>query len=258
MDRHIRTVDDVLKLLDASFAPAADRWTAGAASWWDGFYADRSKPVPFFVAKPDENLVSYLERGLITPGRALDLGCGPGRNALHLATAGFEVDAVDLSPAAVAWAVERAQKEGAEVRFLCGDAFALADTELRGPYDLIYDSGCFHHLPPHRRISYLALLERALAPGGHLVLTCFAAGAMGSELDDIDFYREEGLKGGLAYTPESLRRIFCDLEEIELRRMHDEAPDSPHFGEPFLWTALFRRTAGRRPERHSSPVPPQA
>jgi hypothetical protein len=81
---------------------------------------------------------------------------------------------------------------------------------------------------------------------------------MGSELDDIDFYREEGLKGGLAYTPESLRRIFCDLDEIELRRMRDEAPDSPHFGEPFLWTALFRRTAGRRPERHSSPVPPQA
>jgi SAM-dependent methyltransferase len=240
------------------FAPAADRWTAGAASWWDGFYADRSRPVPFFVAKPDENLVSYLERGLITPGRALDLGCGPGRNALHLATAGFEVDAVDLSPAAVAWAEERAQKEGAEVRFLCGDAFALADTELRGPYDLIHDSGCFHHLPPHRRISYLALLERALAPGGHLALTCFAAGAMGSELDDIDFYREEGLKGGLAYTPESLRRIFCDLEQIELRRMHDEAPDSPHFGEPFLWTALFRRTAGRQPERHPSPVPPRA
>ncbi|POX44805.1 class I SAM-dependent methyltransferase [Streptomyces sp. Ru72] len=244
MDRDIRTVDDVLELLDALFAPAADRWTASAASWWDGFYADRSKPVPFFVAKPDENLVSYLERGLITPGRALDLGCGPGRNALHLAAAGFEVDAVDLSPAAVAWAEERAQQEGAEVRFLCGDAFALADTELRGPYDLIYDSGCFHHLPPHRRISYLALLERVLAPGGHLVLTCFAAGAMGSELDDIDFYREEGLKGGLAYTPESLRLIFCDLEEIELRRMHDEAPDSPHFGEPFLWTALFRRTAG--------------
>lgn len=29
----------------------------------------------------DENLVSYLDRGLITGGRALDLGCGPGRNA---------------------------------------------------------------------------------------------------------------------------------------------------------------------------------
>ncbi|MCM2430500.1 class I SAM-dependent methyltransferase [Streptomyces sp. RKAG337] len=248
MDRNIRTVDDVLRLLDGLFAPGADRWTAGAADWWDGFYADRSRPVPFFVARPDESLASYLDRGLIAPGRALDLGCGPGRNALHLASLGFEVDAVDLSPAAITWAEDRAREAGADIRFHCADAFALTDTELNGPYDLIHDSGCFHHLPPHRRISYLALLDRALAPGGHLALTCFAAGAagMGSELPDTDFYRESGLQGGLAYTPESLRWIFSDLTEIELRRMHDEPPESPYFGEPFLWTALFRRDAEAR------------
>ncbi|MGW0548134.1 class I SAM-dependent methyltransferase [Streptomyces altiplanensis] len=245
MDRDIRTVDDVLRLLDGLFAPEADRWTSGGASWWDSFYADRSKPVPFFVAKPDESLVSYVDRGLITAGRALDLGCGPGRNALHLASLGFEVDAVDLSPAAVAWAEDRAREAGADVRFHCGDAFAPTGTGLGGPYDLIHDSGCFHHLPPHRRVSYLALLDRALAPGGHFALTCFAAGAMGSELPDADFYRRPGLHGGLAYTPESLRRIFSGLTEVELRRMRDEPPESPSFGEPFLWTALFRRDAGR-------------
>lgn len=243
MDRNIRTVDDVLRLLDGLFAPEADRWTAGAASWWDGFYSDRSRQVPFFVAKPDENLVSYLDRGLITGGRALDLGCGPGRNALHLASLGFEVDAVDLSPTAIAWAEERARDAGAEVRFHSGDAFALAGDELSGPYDLIYDSGCFHHLPPHRRISYLALLDRALVPGGLFALTCFAAGdtGSGSALPDAEFYRRSGLHGGLAYTPESLRWIFRDLSEVELRRMRDEPPESPCFGEPFLWTALFRR-----------------
>jgi len=279
MERNLRSVEDVLELLDGLFAPEADRWTAGGASWWDGFYADRSRQVPFFVAKPDENLVSYLDRGLLRPGRALDLGCGPGRNALHLAARGFTVDAVDLSPVAIAWAEERAREAGAEVRFHRGDAFALtgsgaragtgpgsgpgseagtgagkepgsvAAAALGGPYDLVYDSGCFHHLPPHRRISYLALLDRVLAPGGHLALSCFAAGAMGSELPDADFYRTDGgrtpqLHGGLAYTPESLRRIFADLVEVELRRMRDEPPGSPRFGEPFLWTALFR---GRLP-----------
>jgi SAM-dependent methyltransferase len=241
MDRNIRSVEDVLTLLDGLFAPEADRWTSGAASWWDSFYADRSRPVPFFVAKPDENLVSYLDRGLIPPGRALDLGCGPGRNALHLASQGFEVDAVDLSPEAVAWARERARESGATVRFHCGDAFALAGTELAGPYDLIYDSGCFHHLPPHRRISYLTLLDRLLVPGGLFALTCFASGAMGSELPDAEFYRQSALHGGLAYTPESLRWIFSDLTEIELRRMYDEPGESPSFGEAFLWAALFRR-----------------
>jgi SAM-dependent methyltransferase len=110
VDRCVRTVDDLLRLMDGLFAPEADRWTAGAASWWDGFYADRSRPVPFFVAKPDENLVSYRDRGLVRPGRALDLGCGAGRNAVYLASVGFEVDAVDLSPAAVAWGEDRARE----------------------------------------------------------------------------------------------------------------------------------------------------
>jgi SAM-dependent methyltransferase len=241
MDRTVRTVEDVLQLLDGLFAPQADRWSADAGSWWDGFYADRSKPVPFFVPKPDENLVSYLDRGLITPGRALDLGCGPGRNALQLASLGFEVDAVDLSPAAIAWARERAHERAADIRFVCGDAFSLPDTGLSGPYDLIYDSGCFHHLPPHRRVSYLALLERHLAPGGRFGIVCFADGAVGSDLPDAEFYRRGRLEGGLAYSARSLRRIFGDLTEIELRRMRDEPPDSSCFGEPFLWAGLFGR-----------------
>lgn len=227
--------------MDGLFAPEADRWTSGGGSdWWDGFYADRDKGVPFFVAKPDESLARWIDAGLLAPGRALDLGCGPGRNALHLAARGFEVDAVDLSPTAIAWAGERARDAGADVRFHCGDAFALAGGELAGPYDLIYDSGCFHHLPPHRRISYLDLLGRLLAPGGHLGLACFASGAMGSELPDADLYREARLQGGLAYTPESLRWIFSDLTEVDLRRMRAEPEDSPCFGESFLWTALFR------------------
>ncbi|MFF3210917.1 class I SAM-dependent methyltransferase [Streptomyces sp. NPDC002886] len=242
MDRSIRSVDDVLALMDGLFAPEADRWTAGGSAWWDGFYADRERPVPFFAAKPDENLVSGLDRGLIPAGgRALDLGCGPGRNALHLAARGFEVDAVDLSPTALAWAGERALAAGARVRFHHGDAFGAAGAGLVGPYDLIYDSGCFHHLPPHRRISYLALLDRLLAPGGRFALTCFASGAMGSELPDAEFYGRARLEGGLAYTPEALRRIFGDLTEVELRRMHDEPASSVSFGEDFLWTALFRR-----------------
>lgn len=203
---------------------------------WKDFYGDRDKPVPFFAAKPDENLVSYLERGLVPPGRALDLGCGPGRNALHLAKAGFSVDAVDLSPAAIEWARDRAGD--ADVRFLCGDAFTL---EL-GEYDFVYDSGCFHHLPPHRRVSYLSLLDRCLKTGGYLGLACFAAGAMGSEVPDAELYRQGRLEGGLGYTEDSLRWIFEDLTEVELRRMTSEPADSPRYGVPFLWTALFQRT----------------
>jgi SAM-dependent methyltransferase len=235
MDRTVSTAEDVFALLDGLFASRDAGWATGdGATFWDRFYANRSRPVPFFVAKPDESLTAYLDRGLITHGRALDLGCGPGRNGLFLASQGFEVDAVDLSPAAIARA-----EDGID-RFVCGDAFQLADRELTVPYDLVVDSGRCRHLPPHRTVSYLALLDRVLALGGHLALTCFAAGSKGSELTDADIYRELQLQGDLAHTPESLRWIYSDLTEVELRRIVTSRPSRRIFGEALLWTALFR------------------
>jgi hypothetical protein len=144
-----------------------------------------------------------------------------------------------LSPPASAGAREPPRAANVDIRLYCADAFTL--DALIGPYQLIYDSGCFHHLPPHRRISYLALLERTLAAGGFFGLSCFAAGSMGSELSDVDLYRQGGLHGGVAYTPDSLRWIFSQLTEVTLRRMNDQSPDSPSFGKPFLWAGLFRR-----------------
>ena len=239
-NRAVRTVDDLLEMLDGLFDSGADRWTAdgGGSAWWDRFYADRDSGVPFFVAKPDENLVSYVQRGLVEPGRALDLGCGPGRNSLYLAAAGFEVDAVDLSDAAIDWARQRADEAGARIRFHRGNAFTMAG--LTGPYDLVYDSGCFHHLPPHRRISHLALLHRVLAPGGHFGLVAFTPDTT-SDRSDLDFYRTPTLDGGLGYSAEALRAIFADFTEVELRRMRELPEDGPSFGLPFLWTALFAK-----------------
>lgn len=242
MNRTIRTAEDVLALLDRLFPPAE--------AWWDRFYADRSADRPFFAPEPDENLVSYLDRGLLSPGpghapaRALDLGCGPGRNAIHLAARGFEVDAVDISSAAVAWAEERAREAGvgAALRFHRASIF---DADLPpARYDLVYDSGCLHHLPPHRRVSYLALLDRVLAPGGHFAVTAFAAGAMGSERPDEELYRLGALEGGLAWSPDELRSLFRELTPLEIRPMAARPPGSGLFGLPFLLTGLFQRTTG--------------
>ncbi|MCB2413958.1 class I SAM-dependent methyltransferase [Demequina sp. TTPB684] len=240
--RTIRSVDDLLSLLDGLFDRDADRWSAESGSaWWDAFYVGRSKPIPFFVDKPDENLVALLDHREVAPGRALDLGSGPGRNALFLAERGFSVEAIDLSPEAVAWGRERAQARGLDVRFTCGDAFTLPADTLAGPYDLIYDSGCLHHLAPHRRIGYLALLERALAPGGLFGLVCFARGQMGSELPDAQLYRAGRFEAGMSFSDVDLRWIFADLEEVELRAMVAQDELSPMFGQPFLATGLFRR-----------------
>ncbi|WP_338702057.1 class I SAM-dependent methyltransferase [Streptomyces sp. Q6] len=237
MNRSIRTPDDLLDLLDGVFAGPG-----GGADWWDRFYENRDRDVPFFVDKPDENLAGHLESGRVPPGgRALDLGCGPGRNAVHLARHGFDVDAVDLSATAVAWGRERAAAAGVDVRFHQGDIFTAHLPD--GAYDLVYDSGCLHHLPPHRRLSYLALLDRVLAPGGRFGLVCFAAGAEGSRTPDAQLYRTGDLEGGLAFTPDELRYLFAEVapEEIEVRPMAAQAADAATYGVPILLTALLRR-----------------
>jgi len=244
VSRSIQTVEDVFQMLDSIFDPEADRWTGQGAGWWDRFYGDRDRDVPFFRPVPDESLVGWHRDGQVkvpAGARALDLGCGSGRNAVWLAGQGYQVDALDLSATALDWGREHAAESGVEVNFVRANIF---DWDLPdAPYDLVFDSGCFHHLPPHRRISYRSLLEQSLAAGGGFGLSCFAAGSMGSESPDASFYRDRRLSGGLGYTDADLRRIFGWLTEIDLRRMREMPPESDLFGKSFLWTGLFRRPA---------------
>jgi SAM-dependent methyltransferase len=228
----IRTVEDLYAMLDALLEEKSK-------IDWNGFYKDRTKKVPFFKNIPDENLVSYIESDLITAGKALELGCGPGRNAIYLAEKGFEVDAVDSSYEAIHWGKERSKKNNVTVNFIQRDIFTL--DILNHSYDLVYDSGCLHHIAPHRRIQYLELLDRALKPGGLFAVTCFMEGGSlgGSPLSDYDVYKHGGLQGGIGFNPEKLKSIFQAFKVIEIRRMNAETDSL--FGHPDLYAALFQK-----------------
>lgn len=223
-----------LKALDAVFA---DRQGA----WWDSFYANRAKPVPFFVGKPDESLCRWVGDGSIPPGKALDLGCGNGRNAIFLARSGFAVDAVDYSKAAIDWAAQRAAEAGVDLTLHHASVFDRPFAA--GSYDLIYDSGCFHHLPPHRRSPYVRLVADALKPGGRFAMTCFRPEG-GSGLTDDEVYERKTLGGGLGYTDTQLREVWSEWLTIrEVRPMETPPEGSDQFGVPFLWTLLAHREA---------------
>ncbi|MCR6485593.1 hypothetical protein M8542_22460 [Amycolatopsis sp. OK19-0408] len=60
----------------------------------------------------------------------------------------------------------------------------------------------------------------------------------GTELPDAQLYRDGSLHGGLAYTPDELRRLFDGYTEVELRPMR-ETPG--RYGVPFLLAGLFRK-----------------
>jgi SAM-dependent methyltransferase len=69
---------------------------------WDDHYSNAAK----LDFDPAPLLVEVAE--MLPPGHALDLACGPGRNALYLARLGWQVTAVDSSPAAIGLLTERA------------------------------------------------------------------------------------------------------------------------------------------------------
>ena len=234
-DPFIYTSDDVLRMLDALLEDSG-------GAWWGEFFADRARPCPFFAEWPDENLVAWFSEGLLTPGRVFELGCGHGRNATYLAGLGCSVNAVDFSAQAIEWARERAKQAGAPVDFQCCSIFDAAFTE--GSCDLVYDSGCFHHLPPHRRKDYAGLVHRALKPGGRYGLVCFRPEG-GSGYTDRQVYEQRSLGGGLGYSEDHLRALWdkAPFSLHVLRQMKKTDGQGPCFGEDFLSALLATREA---------------
>ena len=105
---------------------------------WNESYASGA-PLPWDTGTPDPLLVEMIESRAIAPGRALEIGCGTGTNAIFLAQHGFDVLGVDVSPLAVDKA--RAKAQG-RCRFEVVDF--LAATPTAGPFQFVFDRGCFH------------------------------------------------------------------------------------------------------------------
>ena len=112
----------------------------------------------------------------IEPGRALDIGCGSGPDAVHLAGRGWDVTAVDVVDKALERARPRAVEEGVEVRWVKGSVGEVGRLGLEPGYSLVYDFGCIQGLSdPERRGAAAGMTELA-APGARLLLLAFKAG----------------------------------------------------------------------------------
>jgi SAM-dependent methyltransferase len=107
------------------------------------------------------------------PGRALDLGCGTGTDAIYLATRGWDVTAVDMVPKALTAARRNAADAGVSPRFLQGDVTRLLELGIADDHTLLLDFGCLHTLPEDRRSAYVAGVSHAAATGATLLLHGF-------------------------------------------------------------------------------------
>ena len=113
-------------------------------------------------ADHDRALVDHVDD--LKPGRALDLGCGPGGNAIWLAERGWQVTAVDFSEVVIDKARKRVADSGIEVEFVVSD---VTTYRLDGRYDLI--TSFYIQLWPDQRARMLSNAAEVLAPGGRLL-----------------------------------------------------------------------------------------
>jgi cyclopropane fatty-acyl-phospholipid synthase-like methyltransferase len=155
--------------------------------FWDLMYLFKKTPWDTGITPPE--IVAMIEGGKVSIGRALDLGCGTGTNAIYLAQQGFTVTAIDVSRRAVASAKHktRSVQLTERVRFERGDVTQLRKWVDPNSIDFAYDIGCFHSLKAEARQRYVSALTSVLKPGGVYMLYAFEpqADRAGVALDEI-------------------------------------------------------------------------
>jgi SAM-dependent methyltransferase len=133
-------------------------------SAWDAKYAS---PDHVWGTEPNRFLAAALADVEPGPtGRALDLACGEGRNAVWLAGRGFRVTAVDWSEVALDKGRRLAADQGVEVEWVCADVVAEY-TPPAAAFDLV--AVLYLQIPGDERRRVLAGAAAAVAPGGQLL-----------------------------------------------------------------------------------------
>ncbi len=120
---------------------------------------------------PREELVKLVENHTIQPGRAIDLGCGTGANAIYLAQHGFDVTGVDFSQAGIEKARQKASAAGVQVNFMVDDLTNIQ--QVSGTFDFLLDYGVLDDLSLRQREAYLQNMLPLTRPGSHYLLWGF-------------------------------------------------------------------------------------
>lgn len=148
---------------------------SGAEFWEECYRTGRTA----WSGKPNALLVE--EAAKLTPGSALDLGCGQGGDAIWLASEGWRVTAVDVSASGLAVAADHAAAAGVS-EAIEWERHDLALSFPSGGFDLV--SACYLHSPPPVELPRERILRSAaaaVAPGGTLLVVGHAGSPSWSE-----------------------------------------------------------------------------
>lgn len=164
---------------------------------WDALYRQDVKTMPWYNEKLDADLEKEIKQRKITKGRFLDLGTGPGTQAIQLAKMGFDVTGTDLSENAI----KKARKLDGKINFMVDD---ILDSRLgKNSFDYILDRGCFHVLSNDKWNQYCKKIHYLLEENGLFFLKCFSI-----KEKKLDY-------GPYRFSEQDIRNIFSKDFEIE-------------------------------------------
>ena len=181
----------------------------------------QSGQLPWDDELPPPEVIDIVPK--LTPGRALDLGCGHGRTAIYLARHGWTADGIDFVEMAIEEAKQRAAAAGVSnlTKFVVGSASTPAGDEAM--YDLAVDIGCMHSFQQPQLDEYRDSLKRVLKPGATFLLF-------------VHFRHEsaEGRPHGI--DKDQVERLFADgfhLDHVEYGTTQVE--DRPVWNSAWYW-----------------------
>jgi SAM-dependent methyltransferase len=200
------------------------RFGAAAAAEWDARYSEHDQTM--WSGQPNGRLVAEVAD--LAPGRALDVGCGEGADAVWLARRGWTVTAIDISDVAVGRAREAAELTVATVEWVGGDALETAFPA--GSFDLV--SMQYPALPRAAGEAAVQTLLDAVRPGGVLL-------AVYHDLDEIhrEHMKSRGFDPSDYVGADDLVHLLAEDFTVELHAVEpriDPPPGNPHIADVIL------------------------
>jgi len=149
-------------------------------SGWDDYYkTTKVEIMPWYEKNLDHDIENEIKSNNYNTGNFLDLGTGPGTQALQLSKYDFDVTGTDISQSAI----ENAKKLSNEINFLVDDILNSKLSDKK--FDFILDRGIFHIFDIPQRPQYVKQIKRILNDDGILFLKCMSVDEQNLPDDDM-------------------------------------------------------------------------
>jgi SAM-dependent methyltransferase len=197
---------------------------------WDERYRSATR-----IWSGEPNLQLVAEASDLAPGRALDVGCGEGADALWLARRGWHVVAVDISGVALERAESHARSADPEAaaRIEWRHADVLAEPPAPDTFDLV--SAQFMQLAPEPRSALFGALAAAVRPGGTLLI-------VGHHPSDLGTGVRRPPTPERFYTGDDVARLLDDTWTVAVNDARPHPATTPDGREVVVHDTVLRAT----------------